>query len=143
MHHAPPGASETVITEPPGRWEVACVRPATVPDADGWIALEVTDPAGFWVPAAPECAHSTPVQIDYFAEPPGRDGDPVDLAAEDLTHEIPGWDPHDVVQRAGYPAAVPRLVRVVRRDEVVAVARYRVGTTGGWYLDSYRYCDSG
>ena len=140
MRQVPPGPSETVITEPPGSWDVACVRRATTPDADGWIPLEVTDPDGFWVPAAPDCAHPVQVQVDYFAEPTGQAGDPVDLAAAELAHEIPGWGGHDVVESAGYPAAVPRLVRVIRRDQVVAVAQYLVGTAGGWYLDSYRYC---
>jgi hypothetical protein len=142
LHHAPPGTSDVVSTEGPGSWEVTCVAFPSDADEDGeWLRLEVADPEGLWAPDAPDCEHPSGTVIDYFREPEGRPGDPVDLAAQDLPQEVPGWSPDDVLEPAGYPEAVPRLVRVVRDGDVVAVAEYPQGTEDGWYLTNILYCE--
>ncbi|HLV57981.1 MAG TPA: hypothetical protein VKY81_03765 [Natronosporangium sp.] len=141
VNRAPAGTSEAVATEPPGSWELACVVPTADPEERrGWIRLEVTDPLGLWVPADPDCEQPLRTDINYLVEPEGRPGDPVDLAAEDLAHTFPEWSPADTFEPAGYPQAVPRLVRVVRGGTVIAVAEYLRGSTGGWYLNSFAHC---
>src|SRR5690606_28510621 len=141
VNRAPAGTSEAVATEPPGSWELACVVPTADPEERrGWIRLEVTDPLGLWVPADPDCEQPLRTDINYLVEPEGPPGGPVDLAAEDLARTLPVWSPADTFEPAGYPQAVPRLVRVVRGGTVIAAAAYLRGCTGGWYLNSFAHC---
>lgn len=142
LHHAPPGPSRAVSTQAPGTWEVACVRPVDYPDEEtAWTRFRVTDPEDLWVSDRLDCENRTGTHIDYFRQPEGRPGDPVDLAAEDLPGEVPGWSPDHAIEPAGYPEAVPRMVRAVRDGEVVAVAEYPEGAEEGWYLGNVLYCE--
>lgn len=144
----PPGTSERVVAAEPGRWELVCVTPEAYPDdTSPWVALDVFDPRALWVPADVEgCEHPSSVHPDYVeyfegGTPQGEARDPVELARELAPQEVPGWRPGDVIERAGYPEASPRLVRVVRDGRVVAVLDYRDDDRGGWYYGGVTYCE--
>lgn len=142
-----PGVAEAVAEEGPGAWELICVAPNEYPADDGpWVGLEVVDPDGLWVQDRPDCEHPTGTHPDYLEDfeggtPPGVVGDPVELAREDIPAQAIEVLPRDVLERAGYPEALPRLVRLVRDGRVLAVQRYASDGAGGWIDRGVDYCE--
>jgi hypothetical protein len=141
------GLTEKVVAQGPGTWRLACTAPDRFPtDQAAWMPMEVVDPEGLWIPSRVDCEHPTASHPDYreYFEgrlPRGETGAPVEQARDIVSGEVPGWRPEDVVETAGYPEAVPRLVRVVRDGRIIAVLDYRDDGQGGWFYGGIEYCE--
>lgn len=143
------GVSEAVVmSEGPGSWELICTPAEIYPDEDDeWVPLGVVDPDALWVPDDPGCEHPSGVHPDYVEDfeggtPSGEAGDPVDLARADVPgNALIDLLPDDVYEPAGYPAALPRLVRVTRDGRVLAVARYADDGAGRWIFRGVDFCE--
>lgn len=133
--NAPVGRHEIVLPGAPGTIELRCLDPvdAAVPPG-GYVAVEVVDPDGVFVPTELACGEVTGWYADFAPDAVG-DPDPVESVR---SHE---WvEPGDVVEPAGYPEAQTRLVRVVRDGEIVAVLEFMPDAQGGWLEVSGNAC---
>ncbi len=141
-----PGTSEAVVTDGPGTWELICSRPNQWPHPDDpREPLEVTDPEGLWVSDLPDCEHPTNSHPDYREgfegeTPSGEEGDPTDLAREDIEGAFEVRS-DDVLEPAGYPEAEGFQVRLVRQGRVLAVAGYQADGQGGWIFRGVDYSE--
>jgi hypothetical protein len=111
--------------------------------------LTVVDVDGVWADSMLACDHPTGEHYDYewamtdAPVPPGRKGDLVDLAREDLPREL-GEDGAsrrgDQLEMAGYRDATS-TVRLVRGGKVLALIYYLPDGQGGWHVGGVEYCD--
>lgn len=106
------------------------------PGADP-VAVEIVDPAGYYVSDTLDCPSATRGSIDYGAGTAGQKGDVLVVARG----QIGGLRAGDRVERAGYPRADQPSVRVVRDGKTVAVAGYDPDGAGGWLLSGTSVCD--
>jgi hypothetical protein len=147
VQNLPPGLSEVVIQEGPGSWEVICSSPDRYPADDAaWVPLDVSDPDGIWVSDRLACEHSTNTHPDYVEDfeggtPPGTPGDPVELARDAIAGGAFEVLPDDVLERAGYPDALPVQVRLVRDGRIIAVQYFAQAEGGGWIDRGVDFCD--
>lgn len=147
LSQAAPGAADMVVSDHgPGTWEVLCLPANAYPGEDEhWTSVEVADPQGLWVPMALGCPSPTGEHLDYREDLAGgrhlgEPRDPAELAREELPHQVPDFREGDAIEPAGYPEAVPRHLRVVRGEEVTAVAWYRFDGQGGWFFGGIEHC---
>jgi hypothetical protein len=103
----------------------------TSPIAD----LRVADPAGSYIPIGMDCPMSSQAP-DHAPGAAGFQGDPVEVARQHLS----GLEYNDAVERAGYPSSRQPIVRVVRNDDVVAMATFTGDGQGGWLVDTLATC---
>jgi hypothetical protein len=156
----PRGVNDLVLPVPPGEHRLTCVTPLETddpeeqdwpyPSEEEWAALpvlSVVDTDGVWADPTLACEVSTGHHHDYEWDmtdaptPPGRHGDLVELAREDLPHELDlRIRRRDQLDLAGYPDAT-RTVRLVRSGKVVALISYRPDGQGGWHLGGVEYCE--
>lgn len=99
-------------------------------------------------PDTDTCEHLSSTHPDYREDPEGgtprgERRDPMDLAREELAHQVPGFLDGDVIEPAGYPEAAPRSFRTVRDGTVPEVAWYRSDGEGGWFFGGVTFCDEG
>jgi hypothetical protein len=118
-----------------GPARIWCGPSDTPTDAD-WVTVTVVDPKGVFVPDTLTCGTVSHQSIDYGADAKGKKGDPVAIARSTIT----GLRPGDTVERAGYPAAEERKVRVVHDGQIAAVGTYFSDQHGGWLLGSVDEC---
>ncbi|HEX5824373.1 MAG TPA: hypothetical protein VFY18_07955 [Candidatus Limnocylindrales bacterium] len=127
-----PAAGGTfTFTFGPGAYRLRCA------DTSGTFA--VVDPDRLYRPTVPDCASGSGTAgiTDYAEGATGPRGSVLDVARLELR----GLDPGDIVERAGYPAAIDDvLVRVVRGGRVVAVIKYLDDGHGGWLVGETRTC---
>jgi hypothetical protein len=141
---APPGVhpveDDAGFPIAPGSVQVRCA------DADdpAWTdspfsTLTVEDPDGLWMPGLglEGCDRSSTTFLDHVQDAVGEQGDPVDLARDDLADTI---EPGDEIRSAGYPEAHLPSVAVVREGRVVAVVLYASDGQGGWLLSQVNAC---
>ena len=123
---------------PPGMIRIWC-GPNDPTDSD-WVDIHVVDPRGTYVPVTLACASATHGSLDYGEGARGEQGDPAVIAKRHLR----GLRSGDVVEAAGFPAAVERKVRVTRGRNVIAVGTYMPDAADGWLLGGTDVCgDSG
>lgn len=137
--NAPRGESAHVLSAPPGRLEIGCYtdRDALAPDLQ---ALRVVDPTGIYRSTELDCERIVGENVDFASGTPGVEGDPVEIARDDLGSAV-GLRADDVVELAGYPEDEPPTVRLVRDGRVVATISYFETEQGGWLQDSLSRCD--
>ena len=138
------GVERHVVQQAPGKVKIGCAPFSK--HGEGYeprrVTLEIADPHRYWIdpklscPAEDDMIQST--SHDYFAEPQGEHGDPVELAQARLGNLEDG----DVVERAGYPKSPNAIVRVVRDDHVIAALHFDRTQDGGWVLGSDELCSS-
>jgi hypothetical protein len=128
-----PGVSGTYVYPfAPGGYQIDCNGSLT--------AFAVVDPDRFYTTPQLSCdvqGSGTTGGSDYGEGATGPRGPVLGIARMELR----GLEPGDVVEHAGYAAAVDdQLVRVVRDGMVVAVLGYSPDGQGGWLLVSTRTC---
>jgi hypothetical protein len=133
---------EQVWPLPPGTGKIGCWYSPEEPDL---VTVEVVDPRGLWVSPRLDCRSVVSGEGDGGVER-GDPRDPI-LIAREFFEVIAGpLGPDDAVERAGYPKAQIRQVRLVREDRVVAVANYVDASFGGgeagsgWIEEGYQAC---
>lgn len=136
------GVTEQTARTAPGEVKVACWPGSkhTEPEPERQ-AVRIHDPDGYWVHAEMECPRDPAIAetiIDYADDGSGAQGNPEDLARDDLK----GLEPDDEISTVGYPEAEPRQIAVERNEETVALLSYGAAQKGGWYLSSYSTCGS-
>jgi hypothetical protein len=158
----PPGVNNVVLHIPPGEYRLTCVTPLETddpeelawpyPSDDEWAALptlSVVDVDGVWADSTLACDSPTGEHNDYEWQmtdapvPAGKQGDLVDLAREDLPHELGDNGAirrGDVLDLAGYRDATS-TVRLVRGGKVLALIYYLPDGQGGWHVGGVEYCD--
>lgn len=147
-------AGEQVWPIPPGTVEIGCwVGFEEEPD---YVSLRVVDPTGLYVPAELDCLRGVGASGggvasssgSYGEAPEGDPRDPVDIAREFFESAFGPLGADDVVERAGYPQAEIRQVRLVRDGKTVAVAEYADASFAGgekgtgWIGEGYEACSS-
>lgn len=134
--NAPEGEHELVLQIAPGAVHVRCQDPGEDAGAPGgFVALDVLDPEGLYVPTELAC-HEISGWFADFGEDATGDPDPVRSVRDSLS-----WlRPDDVVERAGYPDASP-IVRVVRDGDVIASVWFMSDGTGGWLQEHGETCE--
>lgn len=136
--NAPTGSSEIVRPIPPGVYGLACTdAQSSAPPT--YQPFEVQDPAGIWVSTDLGCSSASGVAAAGASSSgtSGVQGTPVDV----VINTIPGLQPTDLVEAAGYTSATDEAsVRVVRGGEVVAVYHMFSDGQGGWTIDSAQAC---
>jgi hypothetical protein len=131
-----PPRHEVVWPGEPGTLELRCLDPvdSAIPEG-GYVEVEVVDPEGIYVPTELACDEVTGWNADFAPDAVGV-ADPVAGARE--SHE---WiEPDDVVELAGYPESLTRLVRVVRDGEIVAVLEFFLNGPDAWLEESGNAC---
>jgi hypothetical protein len=119
---------------PTGSARIQC-GPADGSSRD-WVAIEVVDPDGHYVPDEVDCRSVVSGSIDYVSDATGPKGKPVGVARRQIT----GLQADDQVERAGYAKASNPKVRVVRDGSVVAVGSYFSDHAGGWLISDTTVC---
>jgi hypothetical protein len=147
-------AGEQVWPIPPGTVEIGCwVGFEEEPD---YVPLEVVDSQGLYVPAELDCLKAVGSSGGGVASsggsfgeaPEGDPRDPVEIAREFFESAFGPLGADDVVERAGYPQAEIRQVRLVRDGKTVAVAEYADASFAGgekgsgWIGEGYQACSS-
>lgn len=142
------GSTTAVVTAAPSNWDLVCVAPSAYPDeGDTWAALSVLDPEGVWVSDVLDCDRIAASHPDYREDfeggtPQGQEGDPIELARDPITGAAFTILADDVLERAGYPAADPVLVRVLRDGRTVAIGSFQPDGHGGWIDRGAEYCEA-
>jgi hypothetical protein len=133
-----------VLTVPPGAVHMGCMTDADWntdnPTHDGWVTLQVDDPAHLWVDDRTPSTSCSGSAIDYGMNARGR---PLGELPDDARKAFHSDDPGDVVELAGYPHQQPVEYRLVHDGTVVGVARYFDDQHGGWLLDGVTECGDG
>ena len=132
--NAPSPSGTLVWPLAPGTIRIWC-GPSEPAETD-WIAVEVVDPLGIYVPLSLTCSSASHGSIDYAEGARGERGDPVAIARRHLT----GLRPGDTVERAGYPATAERKVRVLRDGSIAWVGTFISDGKGGWLLGATDTC---
>ena len=132
--NAPSPEGTLVWPLPPGPARIWCG--STDPTDTDWVAVEVVDPQGLFVPDRVSCASAARSSIDHAEGARGEQGNLVAVARR----QIRGLRPDDTVEPAGYPATADREVRVVRGEETIAVGSYSPDGNGGWLLGGVTTC---
>ncbi len=131
----PRGSSSHVVPLAPGRLRIRCYDESN-PDAGGrtQATFNVVDSNGVWTSTVLECDENSVISslsIDHLPGLPGERGTPTEVARSYLERSGLGVD--GKLERAGYPAVSPTLVRLVRKGAVVALVSL-VRLEGGGYL---------
>jgi hypothetical protein len=132
--NAPSPSGTLVWPLAPGTVRVWC-GPSEPAETD-WVAIEVVDPLGVYVPVALTCSSAAHGSIDYAEGARGERGDPVAIARRHLE----GLRPDDTVERAGYPATADRKVRVMRGGSIAWVGTFISDGKGGWLIGATDTC---
>ncbi len=137
----PDGVTRLTLAIPPGGFTVACRLGPDMPVEDVLSVaprLQVVDPEGLYVSPTLECSGET---VGEVASPGGVEAgtDPVQVATDALAHFLA---PDDVVEVAGYPEAVPRLMRVIRGGSVIMRVELVLREDGTWTSDVVERCAS-
>jgi len=132
---APQGVTRLTVSMPPGEFRVACgvLDSETVTTAP---LVNVVDPERFYIPVSLECPGDATAS---FGTGIAAGADPLDVATTVLE---PFMDSGDTVEVAGYPAAEPRIVRMVRGESVVAMVTLVRQVDGTWRSDAVTGCAS-
>jgi hypothetical protein len=137
-----PGASESGLTRPPGRLEVACwpFSEHTSPEPHTHT-LTISDPERLYMSAELECPPGDDRQWAEILEvqsPEGSYRSPIDAAAAHLD----GLQTTDDLRKAGYPEQQSGPVIVVREGAVVASVIVALAKDGTWYVAGANGCSS-
>ena len=100
------------------------------------VAVELVDPAGYYVSDAIDCASATSANFDHVENADGPKGDLLGVARQ----QIKGLRIGDQVEPAGYVGSLEPRVRVVNDGTTVAVAGYRSDGADGWLLTNTSVC---
>ena len=135
------GRSTLVVTSAvPGRVGVACSPHSThgSNEEPERVSLIIRDPDDVYRDPELECPEDLAMSSihDHFGVGPGEQGDPVDLARDD----IEGLRDSDVVERGGYPDAENATVRITRSGNTIATLGYSAAERGGWLWDGANIC---
>ncbi len=115
---------------------VGTARFSCGPEGSEPVAVEIVDPAGYFVSDVLDCAASTST-VDYAARTEGPKGDVLIVAR----NQISGLRPGDRVERAGFARSTEPRVRVVRDGKPIAVVAYTSDGGGGWLRGMTSVCD--
>lgn len=129
----PNAVTDVVLLAPPGEVRVFC----GVLDRDGLESgpiVEVVDPSDLYVSVELACSETA-----GLGTASGLQATALDAARMALE---PFIDEGDTLEVAGYPQSSPRLVRLVRNDQVVAVATIVEGKGMKWRTDDVTGCAS-
>jgi hypothetical protein len=130
------GSQTHQLLVPPGVASVSCSDPGQ-PVVPPTTPLRVEDPAGHYrSPEIDPTAGSCVTGFNEFEEGArGESGDPLQLAARQLT----GLQPGDLVEAAGYPVEQGR-VRIVRSGAVIGSLVFHPDDHDGWLLSETTLC---
>lgn len=111
----PVGVTELELQPPPGRLTIRCWSDES--SSTDVVHVDVLDPRGLFVPFDLSCAGQRPLRSEI---PVARWNEAARPEAIDFVRvRIDGLRPSDVLERAGYPAAIDPIVRLVREGAVV------------------------
>ena len=127
----PRGTKTFTAQIPPGDARLTCGNQAT--GSPSSAVIRIVDTYGFYVSPVLQCAGAT---ANLGAAPASGEVDEA-VAREALASIL---RPGDKIQVAGYPLAVPRLMRAVRGSEAIAVVTL-VRTGGLWTSDDAVACE--
>ena len=134
-------SSDHVGDVSPGRARAGCEEPPF--DGSGKVrcaAFEFADSEGLYRSVELECQGGMAVGggAQFAPGAGGLKGDLVKATRRQFSDEI---QEDDVVELAGYPKLQDhRVVRIVRKGQVVATAHF-IGGPGGWLQDTYEACE--
>ena len=123
----------------PGSHEVGCFatpfRLAEVSDA-AWVSLEVTDPAGHYMPAELGCPESEQISLVSHVAPEGSGKE------EAVRASLTGVRTNDEVRHVHYPEGRRSVFAVDRNGQTAALVTARV-VGDRWAVSGYGCADAG
>lgn len=136
----PDGVTRLALAIPPGGATVACRLGPDVPVQDVLEEaprLQVIDPRGLWVTSALECPAGIVGEVASSRGVDEPSTDPVHVATDALR---PFLSPDDLIETAGYPEALPRVMRLLRAGRVVMRVELLLRDDGTWMADLVERC---